>query len=110
MFEPTTKLTYLCIECDTKNLMFWIPQETIKKLVALIKEILEKGISNFVELEKVVGKCRSMSIAVPAAILYTRTQYANLKNKERPHKMGLSRNIVITEELRWSKVEETRKY
>ena len=100
VFEPTTKLTYLGIECDTENLMFWIPHEKIKKLVALIKEILEKGISNFVELEKVVGKCRSMSIAVPAAILYTRTQYAILKNEERPHKRGLSRNIVITEELR----------
>ena len=30
VFEPTTKLTYLGIECDMENLMFWIPQEKIR--------------------------------------------------------------------------------
>ena len=34
-------------------------------MLALIREIMSKGLSNFNELEKVVGKCRSMSIAVP---------------------------------------------
>ena len=36
VFEPTTKLTYLGIECDMENLRFWIPQEKTKKLVGLI--------------------------------------------------------------------------
>ena len=72
IFEPVTRIPYLGIECDTKNLMFWVPEEKMKKLVMLIQEILETGISNFVQLEKVVGKCRSMSVAVPAAALYTR--------------------------------------
>ena len=74
-----TRIPYLGIECDTVNKMFWIPEEKMNKLVTLIQEILNKGVSNFVELEKVVGKCRSMSIAVPAAVLYTRAQYRNLK-------------------------------
>ena len=67
------------ISCDTKNQMFWVPEEKIKKLIALVEEILKKGISNFAQLEKVVGKCGSMSIAVPAVVLHTRAQYKTLK-------------------------------
>ena len=58
-----------------KNCMFRIPEEKMKKLVSLIKEIIKWGISNFVKLEKTVGKCRSISVGVPAAVLHTRTQH-----------------------------------
>ena len=80
--------------------MFWIPEEKMKKLVLLISAILKKGVSNFVELEKIVGKCRSMSIAVPAAALYTRAQYKTLKEEERPHKSGETKSIYIVGELK----------
>ena len=100
IFEPVTRIVYLGIECDTKNQMFWVPEEKIRKLIALVEEILKKGISNFAQLEKVVGKCRSMSVAVPAAALYTREQYRTLKNEERPHKRGEGKEIIISKELR----------
>ena len=69
----------------------------MKKLVLLIAAILKKGVSNFVELEKIVGKCRSMSIAVPAAALYTRAQYKTLKEEERPHKRGETKIYIVGE-------------
>ena len=100
IFEPVMRIPYLGIECDTENLMFWIPEEKMKKLVFLISAILKKGVSNFVELEKIVGKCRSMSIAVPAAALYTRAQYKTLKEEERPHKRGETKTIYIVGDLK----------
>ena len=58
--------------------------------------------SSFNELAnlKVVGKGSYMSIAVPAAVLYTRIQYQTLKKEERPHKRGESNKIVISKSLR----------
>ena len=100
VMEPKTMITYLGIDCDTKRQMFWIPKAKREKLLALITKILNKGFSNFNELEKVVGKCRAMSIAVPAAVLYTRIQYQTLKKEERPHKRGESNKIVISKSLR----------
>ena len=70
VMEPNT-----VIECDTERQMFWIPKTKREKLFTQIREILGKGFLNFNELEKVVGKCRSVVIAVPAAVLYTRVQY-----------------------------------
>ena len=72
----------------------------MKKLVLLISEILKKGVSNFVELEKVVEKCRLMSIAVPAAVLYSREQYKTLKEEDRPHKRGETKGIYFSDEFR----------
>ena len=96
VMEPKMVIPYLGIECDKIRQIFWIPKVKWEKLLALITEILSKGFSNFNELEKVVGKCRAMSIAVPAAVLYTRMQYQTLKKEERPHKKGESNKIFIS--------------
>ena len=61
IMEPNKVIPYLGIECNTTK---W------EKLLALIREIMSKGLSNFNELEKVVGKCRSMSITVPEKFSY----------------------------------------
>ena len=61
VMETNKVIPYLGMECNkTKR----------EKLLALIREIMSKGLSNFNELEKVVGKCRSISIAVPAKFSY----------------------------------------
>ena len=46
-------------------------------MIIICKALQSKQIS-FQLLEKCVGKCMSMSVAVPAAKLYTRNQYAAL--------------------------------
>ena len=49
-------------------------------MTALIRENLAAGSIECKTLEKVVGKCRSMAIAVPCAILYMWAQYAALQS------------------------------
>ena len=50
------------------------------KLIISIQDALTRGRIGLTNLESIVGKCRSMAIAVPCAILYTRVQYAELSN------------------------------
>ena len=75
--------------------MFWIPKAKREKLLTLIIKNPNKGFSNFNEPEKVKGKCRAMSIAVPAVVFFTRMQYQTLKKEERPHKKGEPNKIFI---------------
>ena len=68
---------------------FWVPADRVDALVTLIRNILERVGTTFKELESCVGKCRSMSIAVPCAILYTRMQYSELSKHERRESAAL---------------------
>ena len=81
--KPTQSLRYLGIVTDSKAERFFVPQDRIDNLMRLIISMLHKGWAYYQELEKCVGKCRSMSIAVPCAILYTREQYTQLRLHER---------------------------
>ena len=55
-----------------------VPQDRVNELVTIIEQILMEEFCTLGMLEKCVGKCRSMAIAVPCAILCTRAQYAAL--------------------------------
>ena len=68
MFKSTTLIKYLGIMCDSAEGKFYVLSDKVDKLVALIATVLEEGKLTFKVLEKIVGKCRSMSIAVPCAI------------------------------------------
>ena len=72
VFKPTSVLIYLGIMCDSAEGKFYVPSDKVDELVALIATVLEEGKLTFRVLEKIGGKCRSMSVAVPCAILDTR--------------------------------------
>ena len=61
---------------DSAQAMFYVPPKKVQDLIERIQEILSQEQVSISQLETVVGKCRSMSMAVPAAVLYTRAQYA----------------------------------
>ena len=65
---------------DSQNKKFSVPQDRNDNLLALIEQMLSSASCTLQDLERCVGKCRSMSIAVPCAVLYTRAQYTALSN------------------------------
>ena len=65
---------------DSQKKKFSVPQDRNDNLLALIEQMLSSASCTLQDLERCVGKCRSMSIAVPCAVLYTRAQYTALSN------------------------------
>ena len=63
---------------DSKNCRFSVPKIKGDKLITFVTKILSEHMCTLKDLEKCVGKCRNMSIAVPPAKLYTRAQYQPL--------------------------------
>ncbi len=64
------------MDCSTGT--FSVPDDMPEVLMNLINEVLSAGVVHLRTLERVVGKCMSMEVAVPAARLYTRQMYALL--------------------------------
>jgi hypothetical protein len=83
---------------DSVEKKFFVPQDRVDEMVSIIERMLVEGFCTLRMLEKCVGKCRSMAIAVPCAILYTRAQYAalasNLDHKRAP-RIARSKTICI---------------
>ena len=90
ILTPTQSIQFLGLIVDSLNQKFFVPKNKVDKLLLLINTILTENMCTLKTLEKCVGKCRNMSIAVPAAILYTRSQYQtlaeNLSHKLSPHR------------------------
>jgi len=84
--------------------MFFVPPKKVDKLLSLIKDLLASDTISASQLERVVGKCRSMYLAVPSAVLYTRVQYAALEemlSSSKSRKWSRSRGVsVISPQLR----------
>ena len=81
VLRPTLLIRFLGIMADSQKGNFFVPVDRVQNLVGIVQRILSKDRVSFKELERCVGKCRSMAIAVPCAILYTREQYAALKRQ-----------------------------
>jgi len=81
VLRPTLLIRFLGIMADSQKGKFFVPVDRVQNLVGIVQRILSKDRLSFKELERCVGKCRSMAIAVPCAILYTREQYAALKRQ-----------------------------
>ena len=87
--------------CDSMNQKFWVPSDKADKLIKLIQGIVRKGETYYRQLEKVVGKCASVSVAIPMATLFTRVQRSVLKSYQRPHRRNEGgHRIEVTHELR----------
>ena len=65
---PEQSMTYLGIDCDTKQGRFLVPQERINKYVPLLQDFVSRQWVSYSELEKIVGKLVSLECAVPAGM------------------------------------------
>lgn len=93
--EATTSLVFLGVTCDSARQKFYIPEDKLAKLEAIISEALERRVISFHMLEKVAGKCTSMSVACPAAALYTHHMYQQIANFQRTGGRGANPDIAI---------------
>ena len=75
VLEPTTRLVLLGIICDTEARHFQVPEGKLLKLEVLFTTAITSGWISFLDLERLVGKCTSMSVAIPPASLYTYHMY-----------------------------------
>ena len=78
VLEPTTRLVFLGIICDTEAHRFEVPEGNLLKLEVLLTTAITSGWISFVDLERLAGKCTSMSVAVPPASLYTYLMYKHI--------------------------------
>ena len=69
--EPTTDLVFLGIGCNTAQRRLYVPEDKLQKLEAILRDAIDSRSISFSQLEKLAGKCTSMSVAVPPASLYT---------------------------------------
>ena len=78
VLEPTTRLVFLDIVCDTEACRFEVPEGKLLKLEEILTAAITSGWISFVDLERLAGKCTSMSVAVPPASLYTYRMYKHI--------------------------------
>ena len=72
---PSTRLVFLGIICDTAQCRFEAPADKLEKLEHILSDAITSGAITFHMLEKLAGKCTSLSVAVPVAALYTHHMY-----------------------------------
>ena len=73
--EPTIVLVFLGIGCDTVQRRFYVPEDKLLKLEAILREAIDSQSMPFSQLEKLAGESTSMSVAVPPASLYAHRMY-----------------------------------
>ena len=69
--RPSAHLIFLGIVCRTDRRRFEAPETKMENLETLLKEAIQNRSITFHDLEKMAGKCTSISTADPPASLYT---------------------------------------
>ena len=93
--DPTTRLVFLGIICDSVACRFEAPEDKLEKLEVILTEAVTSGAITFRMLEKLAGKCTSLSVAVPVAALYTHHMYRQIAIFQRTGRRKKSMEIDI---------------
>ena len=72
---PSTRLVFLGIICDTAQCHSEAQADKLEKFEHILSDAITSGAITFQMLEKLAGKCTSLSVAVPVAALYTHHMY-----------------------------------
>ena len=86
--RPTRVQRYLGMLCDSETATFRVPEDKLEKLQLLLRTALDEGGLSFRTLERIAGKCMSLTVAVRPASLWTHAMFAVLSKLE---KTGTSR-------------------
>ena len=76
VLTPKKSVPYLGFIVNSSTQCFQLIPEKKQKFINLVKEILESTLVSTKTLQRLVGKCVSFSLAVPAAKLFTREMNA----------------------------------
>ena len=93
--DPTTRPVFLGIICDSVACRFEAPEDKLEKLEVILTEAVTSGAITFRMLEKLAGKCTSLSVAVPVAALYTHHMYRQIAIFQRTGRRKKSMEIDI---------------
>ena len=104
--RPTRLQQYLGILCDSDTATFRVPPDKLDKLRQLVTTALDGEGTSFRTLQRIAGKCMSMTVAIRPASLWTHAMFSTLAALE---KSGLSR-IDLTSEARGDLVGELRQW
>ena len=109
--EPTTDLVFLGVGYDTAQRRFYVPEDKLLKLEAILQEAIDSRSISFGQLEKLAGKCTSTPVAVPPAILYTHHMYRQIAafkcsgGRKNSSSIAVSKRSGLRfETARWSEV------
>ena len=104
---PSTRLVFLGIICDTVQCRFEAPSDKLEKLEHMLSDAVTSGAITFQMLEKLAGKCTSLSVAVPMAAFYTHHMYKQITSfqrtgdRYRSTAISIPKNSGLMFEMEW---------
>ena len=95
--EPTTDRIFLGVGCDTAQRNFYVPEDKLRKLEAILRDAIDNRSTSLSQLKKLAGKYTSMSVAVPPASLYTHHMYRQIAVIKRSENRKHLSSIAVSE-------------
>ena len=105
-FRPTRQQQYLGMVCDSDTATFRVPQDKLDKLQLLLRAAVDGGQLSFRTLQRIAGKCMSMTVAIRPASLWTHAMFAVIADLE---KSGLC-TVDLTQDSRADLLGELRQW
>lgn len=110
--RPTRIQRYLGMLCDSETAMFRVPQDKLDKLQHLLRTTLDALELSFRTLERIVGKCMSLTVAIRPAALWTHAMFAMLSKLDRTGASSIelthdSHADLLGELKQWSRITVT---
>jgi hypothetical protein len=99
--SPTSVLDWLGFTRNSGNRTFTIPSKKLTKFLVLLTTILAARSVSHKTLERFVGKCVSLRLAVPGAMLFTRHMYSALRHHPSSDVISLSYGELRHELQHW---------
>lgn len=88
--------TFGNITRDTVLRQYGVPEDKLVKIEKVLREAVTSNIILLATLEKIVGKCTSMSVAVPAASLYTHSMYIQIAKCKKTGDREIAATIEVS--------------
>jgi hypothetical protein len=90
-FTPLAVLPWLGFTVDFVGRRFGVTEVKLRKLQALISCVIEAAEVDPLALGRIIGKCGSLRLAIPAALLFVRAMYSLLATARTSRRRGAAR-------------------
>lgn len=112
VFLPTRQQLYLGTLCDSDTATFRVPPDKLDKLQMLLREALDAERLSFRTLQRIAGKCMSMTVAIRPASLWTHAMCKVVADLETSGGSSVdlthdSRADLVGEFKQWLSITET---
>ena len=98
--------------CDSDIATFWVPQDKLDTVQQLLREALAAGHLSFRTLQRIAGKCMSMTVAIRPTSMWTRAMFAVVAELDKSGRCSVdrthdSRADLVTEFKQWQSITST---